>query len=302
MSPDEFLPSDKLTLKMLRYFYVLSQTRHFGRAAERLNITPSPLSNQIRELESLLGVTLFRRDSRNVALTEAGEALHGECRHLFRQMEHGLNRVRRVGQAQRSVLKMGLVSSAFWSGLGSHLTRFQQQHPDLQLDLQELNPQAQKRWLEEGRIDMGLVRFADAINIHPLKATALSDEDFVVALAEDHPLAGHRRLSLKDLRECEVSMLNRKNSASADLFLSECRKQGVLPRMGKEFVEPSTLMAFIGYSGHITLVPSGFANHHWEQVRLIPLKERIGAGLYAIYDPNTLPAIGEAFIASWRAG
>ncbi|GAA5186838.1 LysR substrate-binding domain-containing protein [Ferrimonas gelatinilytica] len=300
MNHDTPLPSDKLTLRMLRYFFVLSQVRHFGRAAQQLNITPSPLSNQIKELEALLGVTLFHRDSRNVELTEAGQALQSECGHLFQVMDHGLNRVRRAGQAQGTALKMGLVSSAFWSGLGSRLTRFQQRHPDMQLDLKELPPQAQKRWLQEGRIDMGLVRFADAMNIHPLSATALTEEAFVVAMAEGHPLAGRARLSLEDLRDCEISMLSRMNSASGDLFLAQCRKQGVLPRIGKEFVEPGTLMAFIGYSGHVTIVPSSFTNHRWEQVRFVPLKERIEAGLYAIYDPGTLTAAGEAFIASWR--
>ncbi|XEV12553.1 LysR family transcriptional regulator [Vibrio alginolyticus] len=69
-------PFERVTLKMLRYFYEVAQTKHFTKAAENLNITNSPLSNRIKELEEVLNVKLFERDSRNVMLTE-GRAIVG---------------------------------------------------------------------------------------------------------------------------------------------------------------------------------------------------------------------------------
>ncbi|MBY6186675.1 LysR family transcriptional regulator [Marinobacter hydrocarbonoclasticus] len=291
--------SDKLTLRMLRYFYVLSQTRHFGQAADRLNITPSPLSNQIRELESLLGVTLFQRNSRNVILTEAGQTLQQECAHLFQVVEHAVHKVQRVAEAHRGVLKLGLVSSAFWSGLGQHLDAFGCRHPAHQIDLVEASPEAQKRMVIEHQIDIGLVRFADAMNIHPLSARKLTDESFVVAMARHHPLSQHSRLSLEALRDCEFSLFNRRNSASADLFISECKKRNLVPKILKEFVEPNTLMAYVAHSNSIAIVPSSFANHRWDNIHFVPLKEAIGAGLYAIYDRSSLPPAGQDFIAEF---
>ncbi|ADN75430.1 transcriptional regulator, LysR family [Ferrimonas balearica DSM 9799] len=297
--PAAGLISDKLTLRMLRYFYVLSQTRHFGQAADRLNITTSPLSHKIKELESLLGVTLFLRNSRNVELTEAGEALQNECDHLFQVVEHAVHRVQRVAEAGRGVVKLGLVSSAFWSGLGQHLGAFQQRYPDQQIDLVEANPEQQKRMVIEHQIDVGLVRFADAMNIHPLSARKLTEETFVVAMTRQHPLARHNRLSLDALRDAEFALFNRRNSASADLFINECKKRNLVPKIIKEFVEPNTLMAYVAHSDSVTIVPSSFANHGWDNIRFVPLKEAIGAGLYAIYDRSTLSPSAHAFVSAF---
>lgn len=76
---------DRVTLKMLRYFHEVASQGHFSRAALRLNVSKSPLSAQIKELESLLGVTLFERHTRQVNLTPTGCLLQAECDRLDRK-------------------------------------------------------------------------------------------------------------------------------------------------------------------------------------------------------------------------
>ncbi|MCV6021159.1 LysR family transcriptional regulator, partial [Escherichia coli] len=85
-------------------------------AAENLNITNSPLSNRIKELEEVLNVKLFERDSRNVMLTEAGRLLESKCQLIFQTLDVSLNQVQQVGLNQRNILRVGVVSSAFWGG------------------------------------------------------------------------------------------------------------------------------------------------------------------------------------------
>lgn len=79
MDINENVLDGRITLKMLRYFYGVSQCMHFGQAAAQLNISTSPLSAQIKELESVLDVTLFERTTRHVELTEVGLLLKQEC-------------------------------------------------------------------------------------------------------------------------------------------------------------------------------------------------------------------------------
>lgn len=110
-------PFERVTLKMLRYFYEVAQTKHFTKAAENLNITNSPLSNRIKELEEVLNVKLFERDSRNVMLTEAGRLLESKCQLIFQTLDVSLNQVQQVGLNQRNILRVGVVSSAFWADL-----------------------------------------------------------------------------------------------------------------------------------------------------------------------------------------
>ncbi|MDF5306987.1 LysR family transcriptional regulator, partial [Vibrio parahaemolyticus] len=182
-------PFERVTLKMLRYFYEVAQTKHFTKAAENLNITNSPLSNRIKELEEVLNVKLFERDSRNVMLTEAGRLLESKCQLIFQTLDVSLNQVQQVGLNQRNILRVGVVSSAFWGGFDRLLQRFHAEHDTYHADIFDLNPETQKKHLSEKKIDIGIVRFADALNIYPYQSVSLGKDVFVVAVSEQHELA-----------------------------------------------------------------------------------------------------------------
>lgn len=294
------LLSEKVTMKMLRYFYALSQTGHFGKAASQLSITNSPLSTQIKELEAHLGVELVKRNSRNVSLTESGKVLQAECEHLFRSFEYSMLKVQHASRKHTQQIKLGIVSSSFWAGFGEMVKGFNHSYPDYHIDLIEMSPREQQQALLNKNIDIGIVRFADALDIHPLRTRALTNERFVVALAEGHPLTTKNTLTLTDLREQTFTFMRRKNSASADLIINECRQAGFIPEVGKEFIEPTSLMAYVGISDSIAVVPSSFTAHQWEGIEFISLYEKIPASLCAIYDNTGLSASAKLFVDALR--
>src|SRR5439155_11915400 len=96
----------------LRYYVVLSEELHFGRAAERLHISQSPLSQTIAQLERKLGTRLLDRSSRNVQLTAAGEVLLGHSRRLLSELDDAIGATRRAGAGELGGLRIaaGLVS------------------------------------------------------------------------------------------------------------------------------------------------------------------------------------------------
>ncbi|MCL1068630.1 LysR substrate-binding domain-containing protein [Shewanella olleyana] len=289
---------DKITLKMLRYFYELSLTGHFGKAASQLSITNSPLSSQIKELEMLLGVELVERNSRNVKLTDAGQVLQSECGHLFGSIEHSMLKVQHVSRRSSNQIQIGIVSSSFWAGFGDMINRFNQLHPQCMTDIIELSPQAQKQAILDKKIDIGIVRFADALDIHPLSFKALTDENFVVAMASNHEFNDKAELSLADLRNQSFTFMQRENSASASLIINECRQSGFVPNVVKELIEPTTLMAYVAISHAVAVVPSSFAAHQWEGVLFVPLKDIIPACLCAVYDKHSMSESSKLFIDS----
>src|SRR5580658_11136652 len=98
-----------MELRHLRYFVAIGEELNFTRAAERLRIAQPPLSQQIRQLEQELGVTLLQRNSRPVRLTEAGELLLARARALLAELEITVADVRRIGRGQAGKLNIGFV-------------------------------------------------------------------------------------------------------------------------------------------------------------------------------------------------
>lgn len=101
-----------MDLRRLRYFVVLAETLHFGRAALRLSIAQPPLSHQIRVLEEELGARLFDRNNRRVELTAAGMALLPEARALLAQAEKASTIAARVERGELGELRIGFTSAA----------------------------------------------------------------------------------------------------------------------------------------------------------------------------------------------
>lgn len=288
--------SDRITLKMLRYFYEVAKSGHFGKAATQLKITSSPLSFQIKELESLLGVDLFYRNSRNVQLTAPGIVLKTECEQIFYAIDRSLSKVKKAGRQQANTLKIGLVSSAFWAGFGGMLKEFRHVHPHYHVEFVELSPEYQKQQLLDQKIDIGLVRFADALNIYPLKSQRITDEEFIVAVSDEHPLKDRKLISIEELKGSIFSFMVRRNSASAELVIDACMNAGFTPSINNEFVEPNTLMAYVASSETITVVPSSFSMHRWDHIRFIKLEEKLPASLCMIYDQRAISPITQAFV------
>lgn len=259
-----------------------------------------PLSSKVKELETLLQTPLFERNSRNVTLTEAGLVLQKECEQVFKTIDLSMNKVRLVGRKQQNRISVGLVSSAFWSGFGSALQSFNQQNPDYEIDIVEMAPQYQKQAVFNKEIDFGLVRFADALNIHPLESQKLTDESLVIAVSDTHRLKDRKRINLKELQHEHFSMINTQTSASGDFFAYYCMNEGFKPNIIKELIEPTTLMAYISGNQTITVVPSSFSLHKWKHIRFIRLKESIQAGLYSVYDPAYLTPVASKFLQHLR--
>src|ERR1700733_12485004 len=106
-----------MDLRRIRYFVVLAETLHFGRAALRLNIAQPPLSHQIRALEGELGAQLFERNNRRVELTPAGKALLPEARALLAQAERAGAVTARAQRGELCELRVGFTSSAALSSV-----------------------------------------------------------------------------------------------------------------------------------------------------------------------------------------
>ena len=145
-------------LSQLRCFVAVAEELHFGRAAERLNMTQPPLSRQIQLLEHHVGVQLLERSSRTVRLTAAGKAFLPEALRIVRLADEAAFIARRVAKGEHGRLAIGFTSASGYALLPEVVRRLRLHAPNVVLTLKELVSTSQVEALNAGQLDIGLLR------------------------------------------------------------------------------------------------------------------------------------------------
>ena len=144
------------SLDQISAFVAVAEELHFGRAAERLNMTQPPLSRQVQKLERAVGVRLLERDNRRVVLTEAGQAFLTEARRLLALVETAGDLARRVDRGAAGTLRLGFTAVSAIRTLGPFLRRMSEELPGVDVILHERVTPAQVDGLLRGELDLGL--------------------------------------------------------------------------------------------------------------------------------------------------
>lgn len=183
-------------LRHLRYFVAVAQALHFGQAAEQLGITQPVLSDQIRRLETLLGVQLLYRTKRVVQLTEPGRIFLADAVRLLEQAEASVTTVQQAAQGRLGKLAIGYTGPALYTVLPEIVRTFRDRYPDVELTLRELCTPEQEAALLAGELQVGFLHPPIDARLH---LQEVLQEPMVIALPENHPLAHQPRISIKDL-------------------------------------------------------------------------------------------------------
>ncbi|MFQ3457795.1 MULTISPECIES: LysR substrate-binding domain-containing protein [Bradyrhizobium] len=249
-----------MELRHLRYFVALGEELNFTRAAERLHIAQPPLSQQIRQLEDELGVTLLQRNSRPVRLTEAGELLLARARALLANFETAVADTRRVGRGQAGKLAIGFVGSAMFAGLPDLIGSYRDACPDVELVLDEMLAAEIAEALRRRRIDVGFARPA-LLPEAGLAQRLILEEPYVAALPRAHPLAERDDIALAELSDdAFVLYPARPEPSVTGLIVAACQAAGFTPRLAQEVLHLQTAIGLIAAGVGVSLVPEAAAS------------------------------------------
>jgi DNA-binding transcriptional LysR family regulator len=180
-----------ITLDQVRSFVAVAEELHFGRAAERLQMTQPPLSRQIQKLEKAVGAQLLERDNRRVELTGAGAAFLDEAYRLLNLVEGAGDLARRVDAGVAGVVRLGFTAVSAISVLGPLLRRLTAALPDVEVLLSERVTLAQVDGIRRGELDIGLAR--PPFDTSLLSSTVVLREPLMAVVPADHPFASLNR-------------------------------------------------------------------------------------------------------------
>ena len=193
------------SLDQLRGFVAVAEELHFGRAAERLNMTQPPLSRQIQKLERAIQVQLFERDNRRVTLTSAGEAFLVEARKLLALADSAPDLARRISAGAAGTIRIGFTAASTYGLLGALLNEIGTHLPEIDVELTEMVTREQIPALVKGEIDIGLAR--PPFDEELFDSRLLYREPMVAALPAGHPLGRlGRAITGEDLRNENLIM------------------------------------------------------------------------------------------------
>jgi len=275
-----------MELRHIRYFVALGEELNFTRAAERLHIAQPPLSQQIRQLEDELGVTLLQRNSRPVRLTEAGTLFLARARALLASFEDAVAETRRVGRGQAGKLAIGFVGSAMFAGLPDIVGAYRDACPDVELVLDEMLAAEIAEALRRRRIDVGFARPALLPEVGVAQRLIL-EEPYVAALPRTHPLAARRSITLAELSDdAFVLYPARPEPSVTGLIVAACAAAGFAPRLAQEVLHLQTAIGLIAAGVGVSLVPEAAA--------------RAQTGRGVAYIPVANPAVMAPLTIAWR--
>lgn len=260
-----------MELRHLRYFQVLAHTLNFTRAAEQLHIAQPPLTRQIQQLESELGVILFER-SRPLRLTEAGRFFLEHSAALLEQLTKVCENTRRISAGEKTWLGIGFAPSTLYGLLPVLIRRLRSGEAlELELGLSEMTTLQQVQALKAGRIDIGFGRIR--IDDPAIVQTVLTEDRLVAALPAGHPLLSGS-VSLQQLAgEMLVLYPGNPRPSYADHIISLFERHGLELNIAQWTNELQTAIGLVGAGIGITLVPASVQLLHREDIGYAPLVE-----------------------------
>jgi len=241
-----------MNLRDLRYLVALADHRHFGRAAAACFVSQPTLSTQIRKLEEELGVSLVERAPRKVMLTPAGREAADRARRIVAEVEQMKEAARRSQDPEAGTVRLGIFPTLAPYLLPHVIPRVRARFQQLELLLVEEKSDELLARLREGKLDAAVL----ALPVHDdqLHAEFLFDEPFVLAVPGQHPLAQRASLTLDELSEQRLLLLE-DGHCLREQALDVCRLSGAHERTGFRATSLETLRQMVAANVGATLLP-----------------------------------------------
>jgi LysR family transcriptional regulator, salicylic acid-responsive activator of bsdBCD len=256
-----------LDIRQLTYFITIVEEGTISQAAKRLNMSQPPLSQQLKQLEYELGVTLFERHTRKLILTEEGVHFYKRAKEIIELITGTVEEVKELSAGTKGTLSIGTISSLGAQLLPERITDFHIHYPDVQFQIWEGDTNRIMELLENRIIELGIVRLP--IDNRIFDMIHLPDEPIVVAMSNKwNSYSDRPSIMLSELEDKPLLVLRRQigtSMYSEDMYTVDAVKTAFLnvgfePRIICESTDIMTLLTWAYHDIGIALVPKSAIN------------------------------------------
>lgn len=276
-----------MELRHLRYFVAVAEEENVSRAAMRLHVSQPPLSRQVRDLEDLLGVTLFERTAKSLRLTEAGRFFLNEARAVLARAEEAERAVKALASGGRIDMNVGYAPSLAVDILPRVLREFSARRPHVRIHLHDLSTEEMLAGLRDETLHVCLMIEQSSRALRGFHAQQLRKYGVSVAVSPVHALARKKRCALTDITLERLVGYSKREYPEYHEWLQRLdwpRKR--TPEVAEEHDSVTSLIAAVEAGRGVALAPNSLACLTGPRLKLIPLA------------PQPPPF---AVIAAWRA-
>lgn len=257
-----------MELRHLRYFLAVAELEHFSKAADSLHISQPSLSQQVKNLEDELGTPLFDRVGRGVQLTEAGRIFSEYAKRALLEIKWGQQQLDELQNLQHGTLRIGAIHTFNTSLVPPIVAEFHAKYPAIKILVEEESTVEIANHISRGELDIGIA-FSHAL-LPDIEPDPLFEEEFVLAVRKDHPLADKGTIEFKQLEGVPLILVSEKTSTRwlINQFFEEAGIEATVQ------VETSTIavsMQIIAKSELAGIVPCGIKAFEEEQFRRVHL-------------------------------
>ncbi|SDV51541.1 LysR family transcriptional regulator [Chitinasiproducens palmae] len=254
----------RFDLVELETFLAVVEFGSFSAAAKRLHISQPSVTARVQRLESMLKTRLLTRTTRHVEPTPAGVRLRERAELALRDLRKLLQEFQGEAEAARSRVVVAATPMIAAVMLPSLIHGFCQRHPDVQVQLRDLQYEAVVTAIESGEADLAVVAFDN--DSSKLSFEALTEEDMLVVVPRSHALAEAGAATLEQLAQLPLMLLDR-YSMLRDTLASEFDRRGLILRPMHRAANLSTLLGMVDAGLGATFLPRSMAHRYARDTR-----------------------------------
>lgn len=250
-----------MDLKQITYILTIAEERNITRAAEKLYITQSGLNQSLLKIERELGTPLFYRSRNELLLTDAGSVYIEYAKKIMQMKAEAYDMIHDISNSRIGKISIGLTAERGGHMFTNVFNQFKRAFPNVTIHPKEINVKTQISMIESGHLDIGFLTIPDHSCIKD-ECIHLSDEDFLLAVPANHPLAktyvNTNTANLNDFSNEEFVIMY-KDSSLRTLIDSLFEQNQVIPKILFETSNNKTMIDMVNNGNACTLIPRIYA-------------------------------------------